>query len=397
MENLLGSIKKQSGDLYEQIISMRHYLHSNAELSFKESLTSSFISRTLRDNNIPFIEGIGGTGIIGIIDGGSNGKTIGIRAELDALPITENTPLDFSSKNKGVMHACGHDIHMASLLGSATILNNLKDRLNGKILLVFESGEEQIPGGALDIIKSNTYQQNLPDMMIAFHVLPELTTGKAGFCEGQYMASGDEVYITIKGKGGHAALPKTTVNPIVIASNLIVKLKDFIDNETPPQIPTILSFGKIQANGATNIIPNEVYIEGTFRTMDENWRAKAHSLIEGISKETCKTLGGECDIEIRNGYPSIYNNPELTRRVRRTAEQYLGLPNVVELDRRMTTDDFAYFTQNTPSVFFRLGIGFENSRTFQLHNPSFIANEEILKFSPGLMAWISFNLLNQTK
>ncbi|NVO09409.1 MAG: amidohydrolase [Bacteroidales bacterium] len=395
MEKLLDLIRNHSENLFEQIRTFRHYLHANPELSFQEKQTSLFIAKTLRGNNIPVFETIGGTGIIGIIEGQPNGKTIGIRAELDALPIIENTSLDFSSKNSGAMHACGHDIHMASLLGTAIIINKLKNNLKGRILLVFESGEEQIPGGAKQIIDSNIFQQNIPDIMLTFHVLPELALGKAGFREGQYMASGDEVYITVKGKGGHAALPKTTVNPIVIASKLILNLKEFIDNETPQQIPSILSFGKIQANGATNIIPNEVFIEGTFRTMDEDWRRKVHHFIEEISKKTCIELGGNCEIEIRKGYPSIYNNPEITRKSKRLAEHYLDPSNVIDLDKRMTTDDFAYFSQVIPSVFFRMGVGFENNRNYQLHSSTFIANEEVLKYSSGLMAWISFNLSNK--
>ena len=397
MENLIDSIKKQSEDQYEQIILFRRYLHANPELSFQEKTTASYVTKILNENNIPVFEGIEGNGVIGIIEGKTKGKTIGIRAELDALPIVESTSLGYSSINNGVMHACGHDIHMASLLGTAIIINNLRANLNGKILLIFESGEEQIPGGAKSIIDSNIFKQNIPDTMLAFHVLPELVTGKAGFREGQYMASGDEVFITIKGKGGHAAIPEKTINPIIISSQLILNLKDFIDKETPSQIPTILSFGKIQANGATNVIPNEVYIEGTFRTLDEDWRLKAHLRIEEISKKTCLSFGGDCEIEIRQGYPSIYNNPELTRMTKEITMQYLDPSNVIDLDRRMTTDDFAYFSQIIPSVFFRMGIGFENNCNYQLHSSTFLANEEILKHSSGLLAWISFNLSSKLK
>ncbi len=395
MENLLPLIKKHSEDLFVQIKDFRRYFHANPEISFQEKQTSAFIAKILRDNSIPAYDGIGGTGVIGIIEGQREGKTIGIRAELDALPIAESTSLDFSSTKNGLMHACGHDIHMASLLGTALIVNKLKDKLNGKVLLVFEPGEELIPGGALQIINSNIFQQNKPDVMLAFHVLPELVSGKAGFHEGQYMASADEVYITVKGKGGHAALPKTTINPIIISSKLLLNLKDFIDNETPPQIPSILSFGKLQANGATNVIPNEVFIEGTFRTMDEDWRHKAHSRIEEISNKTCQDYGGNCEIEIRNGYPSVYNNPNLTRCTKNIAEQYLGSSNVIDLEQRMTADDFAYFSQKVPSVFFRMGTGFEDSRSYQLHSSLFVANEETLKHSMGLLAWVSFNLLGQ--
>jgi amidohydrolase len=396
MEINLESIKELSSSLVGLTKGYWHHLHANPELSFNEKQTSLFIAKVLKENNIRVYENLNGNGLIGIIEGHEPGKTVGLRAELDALPIQENTRLAFSSSNEGVMHACGHDIHMASLLGTALIINQLKERLNGKVLLIFESGEEQLPGGAKQIIDSNIFQSNLPDAMLAFHVLPELAAGKAGFREGQYMASGDEVYITVKGKGGHAALPHTTINPILIASKLLLNLKEFIDTESPSNIPSILSFGKVIANGATNVIPNDVHIEGTFRTMDEDWRGNAHSLIEKISKETCQTLGGDCSIDIRKGYPSIYNNSGITKKVRTLTEQFLGTSNVAGLDRRMTTDDFAYFSQTIPSVFFRLGVGFENGPRHQLHRSTFIPNEEVLKYSSGLMAWISINMtINQ--
>jgi amidohydrolase len=392
MENLLDSIKNHAASLAGETKKHRHYLHANPELSFNENQTSLYIYNILKENNISVHKDVNGNGLIGIIEGKHPGKTIGIRAELDALPIYENTNLSFSSINKGVMHACGHDIHMTSLLGAAIIINHLKDSLSGKILLIFESGEEQLPGGAKQIIDSKIFQNNLPDVMLAFHVLPEIAAGKAGFKEDQYMASGDEVYITVKGKGGHAALPHTTINPILMASKLLLNLKDTIEKETPSQIPTILSFGKIIGNGATNVIPNDVSIEGTFRTMDETWRVKAHKLIEKISKETCQNFGGDCVVEIKKGYPSIYNNPELTRKVKELTSQFLGASNVIDLEKRMTTDDFAYFSQLIPSVFFRMGVGFNNDSKHQLHSTTFIANEEVLDYTSGLMAWISINL-----
>ena len=249
----------------------------------------------------------------------------------------------------------------------------------------------------MEIINSDIFKDYNPKAMIAFHILPELAAGKSGFCEGQYMASGDEIYLLIKGKGGHAALPHSTINPIILASKVLLDLKEFIDNKTPKEIPTILSFGKINAEGATNVIPNEVRIEGTFRTMDEKWRLAAHSEIEKIAKKTCQSMKGDCEIEIRKGYPSVFNNPDLTRKIKQLSAQYLGASNVVDLDKRMTSDDFAYFSQIIPSVFFRMGVGFEGIESFSLHNPSFIANEEVLKHSPGLMAWISINLTNHWK
>lgn len=394
MNNLLATIKDKAKRINKITKGYWHHLHSNPELSFKESETASFIAKVLKENNITVLEGLNGHGLIGVIEGRSSGKTIGIRAELDALPISENSNLEFSSLNQGIMHACGHDIHMASLLGSAIIINELCDYLKGKILFIFESGEEMLPGGANRIIESDSFKKNKPDIMLAFHILPELEAGKAGFREGQYMASGDEVHITVKGKGGHAALPHTTINPILIASQLLLNLKEFNDSQCPANTPSIISFGKFIANGATNVIPDDVKIEGTFRTMDEDWRKKVHEHIERISKDTCAKLGGDCIVDIRKGYPSIYNNPETCRAAKELAKQYLGESNVVELDKRMTTDDFAYFSQTIPSVFFRLGVGFENGTKHQLHSSSFVANEDILDHSSGLLAWLSMSLTN---
>lgn len=395
MEDLLLEIKQNSTEIFETIKSYYRNIHSNPDLSFKEFNTSSFISNVLKNNGVQVFEGIGETGIIGIIEGNKPGKTIGIRAELDALPINEKTNLEFSSKNEGVMHACGHDIHMASLLGTALTINKFKDKLSGRVLLIFQPGEEQIPGGAKDIIASSIFQSNQPDLMLAFHVLPELETGKAGFCEGRYMASGDEIYIKVIGKGGHGALPKTFINPLIISSHLLLQLQNFIENESPKDIPSVLTFGKIQGNGATNVVPNEVFLEGTFRTMDEKWRAVAHQRINEISDKVCKEHDGSCEVEIRKGYPSIFNDPKLTNISKILAEEYLQPQNVIALDRRMTTDDFAYFTQIIPSVFFRMGVGFNDHSKYQLHTPTFKANEDVLKHSSGLMSWLIINIASK--
>jgi len=392
MDEQIDIIKEINNDFFDIIIEYWQYLHENPELSFNEKNTSEFIAKQLKYNNFKVLEVSESNSVIGIIEGSKPGKTIGIRAELDALPIFEKTSLKFKSKHEGIMHACGHDIHMASLLGTALILNKLKSNIHGKIMLIFESGEEQIPGGALGIINSDIFKNAKPNAMLAFHILPELAAGKSGFCEGQYMASGDEIYIVVKGKGGHAALPNTTINPIILASKTLLDLKEFIDNESPKNIPSILSFGKVIADGATNIVPSEVRIEGTLRTMDEKWRLKVHSAITNIAKETCKAMGGDCEIEIRKGYPSVNNDIELTRITKQLTEQYLGVNNVVQLNKRMTTDDFAYFSQIIPSVFFRMGAGFEGIDSYSLHSPSFVANGDILKYSPGLLAWISINL-----
>lgn len=393
MDNLREKILSLVQKYNSRIIEYRRDIHRNPELSFKEELTSQYIQSILSNEGIRIIRLAKQHSFIAVIDGDGDGKTIGVRAELDALPIQERADVDFASQNDGVMHACGHDIHMASAIGTALIMNKIKEHWSGRVVFVFESGEEQLPGGALSVLESAEFKSVMPDLMLGLHVLPEMEAGKVGFCSGRYMASGDEVYLTVKGKGGHAALPHTLVDPVVIASNIILNLQTIVSRSAPALVPTVLSFGKVTANGATNVIPNEVKIEGTFRTMDEAWRGKAHSLIEANAAGIAQSMGGRCDVEIRKGYPSVFNNPTLTENAKKLASELLGFDKVVELEPRMTTDDFAYFSQQIPSVFFRVGVGFPKSEHTQLHSSGFIANEDSLQTSIPLMAWLILNNL----
>jgi len=395
MEELKVKISELSEKYLQTIIGYRRDIHQNPELSFQEEKTAAYIKSILTDKGIMIVPINNQHSFIAVIEGKQNGYTIGIRAELDALPINEETSLDFASKNNGVMHACGHDIHMATVIGTGIILNEIKDLWGGRVLLIFESGEEQLPGGASAIIESDEFKRLKPDFMLGMHVLPELESGKVGFCVGRYMASGDEIYLTVKGKGGHAALPHTLIDPVVISSNIIINLQTIVSRSAPALVPTVLSFGKVEAKGATNIIPSEVAIAGTFRTMDEVWRAKAHKLIELKAKGIAQSMGGDCDVEIRNGYPSVYNNSDFTLRSKLIATELLGFDKVIALEPRMTTDDFAFFSQQIPSVFFRLGVGSLELTQNQLHSSCFVANEESLMVSVPLMALIVTNTLLQ--
>jgi len=393
MDNLREKILSLFEKYNSRIIEYRRDIHRNPELSFKEELTSKYIQSILANEGIRIIPIIDQHSFIALIEGHAEGKTIGMRAELDALPIQESVNLNFASRNDGIMHACGHDIHMASVIGTGLIMHELRNHWNGRVILVFESGEEQLPGGAMAVLNSAEYKSVFPDIMLGLHVLPEMEVGKVGFCAGRYMASGDEVYITVKGKGGHAALPHTLIDPVVIASSIILNLQTIVSRNAPALVPTVLSFGKVEANGATNVIPSEVKIEGTFRTMDEEWRGKAHSLIETKANGIAQSMGGSCNIEIRKGYPSVYNNPALTEKAKKHSMELLGIDKIVDLEARMTTDDFAYFSQQIPSVFFRIGVGTPNAEHLQLHSSNFIANEDSLKTSVPLSVWLLLNSL----
>ncbi|BDX37388.1 amidohydrolase [Tenuifilaceae bacterium CYCD] len=392
MDSLKDTVATLVQNHLQGVINCYRHIHQNPELSFNEVNTSNYLKEILLKEGINIIPIEGRYSFIAVIEGNESGKTIGLRAELDALPVNEETTLDLRSQNHGIMHACGHDIHMASLIGVGLILNELKAYIKGTVLLIFESGEEQLPGGAKAIMESSEFKRLNPDCIIGMHVLPELNTGEIGVCSGRYMASGDEVYLTVKGKGGHAALPHTLVDPIVISSNILLNLQTIVSRNAPALIPTVLSFGRVEAMGATNVIPNEVKIAGTFRTMDESWRTKAHSLIVANAKGIAQSMGGDCTVEIRNGYPSVYNNPELTNKARTLAVELIGESKVIGLEPRMTTDDFAYFSQVVPSVFLRLGVGFDNAEKTQLHSPNFVANEKSLFTATSLLCWLVLKL-----
>jgi amidohydrolase len=292
------------------------------------------------------------------------------------------------------MHACGHDVHTASLLGAAKILNEIKDQFEGTIKLIFQPGEELLPGGASLMIKDQVLENPRPSGIIGQHVMPLIPVGKVGFRKGMYMASTDELYVTVKGKGGHGAMPESLVDPVLIASHMIVALQQVVSRNASPKIPSVLSFGRVEALGATNIIPNEVKIQGTFRTLNEEWRVKAHQHMVSIAKGIVEGMGGELDFEIRSGYPFLKNAEELTERAKQAAIQYLGQENVVDLDIWMAAEDFSYYTQVIDGCFYRLGTRNEAKGIVSgVHTPNFDIDEDALEIGAGLMAWIAVNEL----
>lgn len=370
----------------------REWLHKHPELSFNEKQTASYIAQTLKKWNIPFRENIGGYGIVAWIEGSNAGKTIAIRADIDALSIEEKNSIAYASINKGIMHACGHDVHTACLLCAMFLLNEIKHELNGTIYAIFQPAEEKIPGGAIAMLQDVFFQNLKLDAVIAQHVSPELPVGCIGIKHGAYMASTDEIYITIKGKGGHAAIPHQITDTVLSASQLIVSLQSIASRHANPNVPTVLSFGKFIANGATNIIPNEVHLEGTFRTFDEEWRKAALTQIQNITHHISKAMNTEAEIKILNGYPSLINNHKLFNDIQSIAQTFLPKENVVELEMRTTAEDFAYFAQRYPSLMYRLGTGGADYCSFPLHSPNFNVNNEIFSFAHGLMAYFAYKL-----
>jgi amidohydrolase len=397
MTDLKEFILKRSAELNMEISGFRRHFHMYPELAYEEFKTAEFICRFLDDNGIPFRKGIAGTGIVAEISGNKQGKfTIGLRAEMDALPVTELNDTNYRSLNSGVMHACGHDAHMAMLMGTALLLNSLKDNFGGKFLLIFQPGEELAPGGAKLMIETGIFNELKPDIVLAQHVLPELETGKVGYRAGRYMASSDEIYITIRGKGGHAALPGLSTDQIYIASTLIVRLKDSISKaKDENKIPTVLGIGRIRGDGATNVIPETVEIAGTFRTFDEKWRGEAKKMIQEISASVADDFKVGVDVNIVHGYPVLFNNELLAGKAVKLSTELFGSDRIELFDLRMSSEDFAFFTEAFPSLYFRVGIKRKGENMKMLHTPVFDIDEAGLSTGMANMTWLALNLINE--
>ncbi|HOW30536.1 MAG TPA: M20 family metallopeptidase [Bacteroidales bacterium] len=390
---LKEKIRQLSSKFSAEMIAIRRHLHTYPELSEKEEKTAAYICEKLTEWAIPFTPNVGGHGIVAEIRGRKpDSQLIALRADMDALPIVERNEVSYKSCIPGVMHACGHDVHMACLLGAILILNSLKHEFDGTIRLIFQPSEEKFPGGALAMINDAVLENPRPGKIFGQHVLPTLEAGKVGFKAGRYMASTDEVYLTVRGRGGHAATPELNTDTVLIASHIVVALQQVVSRSAPPGIPTVLSFGKFIANGRTNIIPGEVKIDGTFRTFDETWRAQAHEKITTLAQGMAQSMGGDCEVFIDKGYPYLVNDEELTEKSKRLAIEFLGRENVVDLEQRMTAEDFAYYSHIVPACFYRLGVknpGWKEIRN--LHTDIFDADESSIETGMGLMAWIAVN------
>jgi len=382
--------------VFPEIVKFRRHFHQHPELSGQEVQTAAFIASVLNKWNIPYQTGVGGHGIVAIINGNNPGKCVALRADMDALPVQEKTNLDFCSKDPDVMHACGHDAHIASLLGSAYILNNMKPEFSGSVKLIFQPSEETFPGGAIKMIEENVLKNPDVDVIVGQHVLPQLKTGAVGMKAGRYMASTDEIYLTVTGRGGHGATPELNIDPVVIAAQIVVALQQIPSRFASPSIPTVLSFGRFIADGRTNIIPDKVTIDGTIRTFDEDWRNRAHVLIEQIATGIAASFGASCQVFIHKGYPFLVNNEKFTTLARNAAVQFLGEDNTIDLPVRMTAEDFAYYSQQIPGVYYRLGVsdpvsGLPDSN---LHTATFDIDENALNTGASFMAYLAVDILD---
>ncbi len=388
---LLNRIKSLSEESFKEVVAWRRHLHAHPELSYEEFNTSKFVAAQLRSFGIEPQEGIATTGIVALIKGRNpEKKSVALRADMDALPIQEINNVPYKSINPGVMHACGHDVHTSSLLGTARILQQVKDQFEGTIKLIFQPGEEKNPGGASYMIRDGALTNPTPASIIGQHVMPLVPVGKVGFREGMYMASSDEIYLKVIGKGGHGAAPELTIDPVVIAAHIIIALQQVISRNASPKQPTVLTFGRIIGAGATNIIPDEVNMAGTFRALNEVWRKEGLQKIKKMAESIAEGMGGKCEVTISHGYPYLENNPQVTRRIKKAAEEYVGKENVVDIDLTLGSEDFAYYSHVVPASFYRLGTRNDSKGiTAYVHTPGFDIDEEALKIGPGLMAWMA--------
>jgi amidohydrolase len=394
-------IRSLSQKYFSKVLEVRRHLHKFPELSFHEYETSAYIQEQLKEAGIGFTSGHVKTGIIALIRGKNPGKkTILLRGDMDALPIDEKNETEYRSCNKGVMHACGHDVHTACVLGTALILNELKNEWEGTVKIMFQPGEEVLPGGANLMIKEGVLENPKVDKALALHVFPSMETGRAGFKAGMYMASTDELYLTVNGKGGHAAMSGEYVNPLLIASEILLEInKKFmtpgaLKGTKGENIPTVVAFGKINGKGATNVIPDKVELEGTFRTMNEEWRNEAHERLKKIVEEISSKYKIPPELRIEKGYPFLVNDESFTNASIRAAREYLGKENVEELPLRMTAEDFAFITQKVPSCFFRLGTGNKSKGiTSGVHTATFDIDEKALETGVGILSWLTLSEL----
>ena len=397
MSTLLEQIKSLASANAQETVKNRHHLHQNPELSYKEKETQAYVEAQLKAMGISSNR-IADTGLIALIEGKNpSKKVIALRADMDALPIFEANQVPYKSQREGVMHACGHDVHTSSLLGTAKILQEIRGEFEGTVKLLFQPAEEKAPGGASIMIQDGALQNPIPNGILGQHVAPNIPVGKIGFREGMYMASADELYLTVKGKGGHGAMPDICVDPILIASHIIVAMQQIISRNKNPRLPSVLTFGKIEGLGATNIIPDEVKIQGTFRAMDEEWRADGLAKMKKLAEGMAEAMGGTCEFNVLKGYPFLQNNPALTRRMKEAAIEYMGQEHVIDLDIWMAAEDFAWYTHHVDACFYRLGTRNEARGIISgVHTPTFDIDEQALEIGPGLMAWLAIQELQIT-
>jgi hippurate hydrolase len=383
---MLDSFRADADELFDSVVEIRRTLHRHPELSGEEHATARRVAKRLRELGLDDVQtGINGTGVVATLDGGQSGPTVLLRADMDALPIQEDTGLAFASDTDGVMHACGHDVHTASLLGTAAILARHRDALHGQVRFCFQPHEERLPGGAKGMIEAGVLEG--VDAVFGQHIKPDLPPGTIGVRAGWAMASSDEVYVTVEGEGGHAAEPhELATDATYVGSRIVDAFQSIVSRHCPPGVPSILTIGRLIADGATNVIPETARLEGTFRAMDEEWRARAHGLIRRVATHTAEAHGASADVTVQTGYPALRNHEAEAQLVADAARDYVGPDRALNVDRWYAGEDFAYFLQERPGAFYQLGVGSAHG----LHTAKLNVDEEALRASTGFMAHLAW-------
>ena len=400
IDPILKELNAKIENIFPKIVAIRRHIHQHPELSFQEYETSAYIQQQLGELGIPF-EIVAQTGVVAVLTGqkSASDDIVVLRADIDALPIDEQNDVGYKSKNSGVMHACGHDFHTANLLGAASILNDYKTEFSGKIVLLFQPAEEKIPGGAIQVLESGILESfgGTIKAVLGLHVSPRVSVGKVGLRSGRFMASSDEFYFTIKGRGGHAAEPHRAVDPIMIGAQLLTTLQQVVSRKANPDVPSVLTFGRFIGDGAANVIPEEVKLAGTFRTMDEVWRKEALETVAEIAATLPVSLGAKVEVEVRHGYPALYNDPALTQKVKTIIAETMGNSVPQDLEIWMAAEDFAYYSYRYPALFMLIGTNNDDSATqYGLHNPQFNLDEKAFETSIAVLVNAAISLLNES-
>ena len=394
---LAGKIQELAAEIFPEVVALRRDIHLHPELSYEEVRTTALITDYLLGLGItpepPLLE----TGVIALIRGehkSSRGKVVALRADIDALPLNEENLHGFCSLESGKMHACGHDMHTAMLLGAAKILSQMKDELAGDVLLIFQPAEEKAPGGAKPFLDAGLFRTFNPSVIIGQHCFPNVETGKVALCKGSFMAATDELYFTVTGQGGHASAPQKAADPVLAAAHIITAVQHLVSRVVPPHEPAVVSIASIHGGNAPNVIPRQVTMSGTMRTMNEDVRSVVQEKLRQTVEHVARGLGVEAEVEIRKGYPVLFNDLAVTDHAEVICSEYLGKENVLESEPLMTAEDFAYYLQECPGTFWQIGTGtLPHEKNNTLHSPTFNPSEHALEIGSGLFAYTALRFL----
>ena len=395
--SLNKEILKKSEELFPFMQAARRQFHKYPEVGMKEFKTAEYVKEKLDEMGIPYRDKVGGTGVVGLIEGNAPGKCIALRADMDALTIQEANDVEYASKIDGIMHACGHDAHTAILLGTAKLLNGIKDKFKGSVKLLFQPAEEG-PGGAEPMVKDGALENPPVDAAVALHVSSARETGLMGISEGVNHAAMCELDITVTGVGGHAAYPHRSVDAIVIAARVVCELQTIISRMIDPMEPAVITIGKINGGYRRNIIADKIEMLGTIRYLNEETGDLLKTNIEGITAEVCKSMGGDYKVVFGKSYPPLVNDKELAQKIKGYLGELLGEEKLFPVEKpTMGAEDFAYFAREVPSVFMRLGSGGKNEEySHPHHHPNFDLDEQALITGCAAFSKISVEFLNES-